>query len=71
VNDAGANGLFFGDFSFFKSQLIAVGVCALYSFGITVGLLKLIDLTIGLRVEEEDEVVGLDISQHGENGYQS
>lgn len=71
VNDAGANGLFFGDFSFFKTQLIAIVVSALYSFGITVGLLKLIDATIGLRVEEEEEIVGLDISQHGENGYQS
>ncbi len=66
VNDAGANGLFFGDAKFFGTQLLAIGVSALYSFGITVGLLKLIDATIGLRVEEEDEVVGLDISQHGE-----
>ncbi|HSW64384.1 MAG TPA: ammonium transporter [Dissulfurispiraceae bacterium] len=70
VNDAGANGLFFGDFRFFGTQLLAIVVSTLYSFGITIGLLKLIDMTIGLRVEEDDEVVGLDISQHGEKGYQ-
>lgn len=71
VNDAGSNGLFFGDARFFGTQILAIGVTVLYSFGITAILLKLIDATIGLRVEEEDEVVGLDISQHGENGYQS
>ena len=34
-------------------------------------LLKLVDLTIGLRVTEEEEEIGLDLTQHGERGYTS
>jgi hypothetical protein len=33
-------------------------------------ILKLLDMTMGLRVKEEDELVGLDVSQHGERAYQ-
>jgi len=51
------------------SQIIAVSVTAIYSFVITVIILKVIDWTIGLRVDEEAEFEGLDISQHGESGY--
>ncbi len=51
------------------NQLIAVGITiALAVIGTTV-LLKLVDLVIGLRVNEEDEIQGLDLSQHGEEGY--
>jgi Amt family ammonium transporter len=32
-------------------------------------LLKVVDLTVGLRVSEDNEVQGLDLSQHGEEGY--
>ncbi|HMK42551.1 MAG TPA: ammonium transporter [Dissulfurispiraceae bacterium] len=71
INDGGANGLFFGDPKFFATQALAVCISAAYSFGITAILLKLIDGSIGLRVDDESEVVGLDISQHGESGYQS
>jgi Amt family ammonium transporter len=35
----------------------------------TLVLLKLVDATIGLRVTTDDEVRGLDLSQHGEEGY--
>jgi Amt family ammonium transporter len=35
----------------------------------TLAILKLVDVTIGLRVPEEEEVQGLDLSQHGEEGY--
>ena len=35
----------------------------------TVVILKLVDVTIGLRVSEDEEVQGLDLSQHGEEGY--
>jgi Amt family ammonium transporter len=35
----------------------------------TVVILKVVDLTIGLRVKEDDEIQGLDLSQHGEEGY--
>jgi Amt family ammonium transporter len=40
-----------------------------YSFVVSFVILKLVDLTIGLRVTEEEEEVGLDLSQHGERGY--
>jgi len=35
----------------------------------TLIILKVVDITIGLRVSEEEEVQGLDLSQHGEEGY--
>jgi Amt family ammonium transporter len=45
--------------------LIAWGLAAVG----TLVLLKVVDLTIGLRVSTEDEVTGLDLTQHGEEGY--
>jgi ammonium transporter, Amt family len=69
INPAGSNGLFFGSNQLFLSQIIAIGVTAAYSFIISVILLKVIDKFIGLRIDEESEVSGLDISQHGESGY--
>jgi Amt family ammonium transporter len=50
-------------------QLIAVGVTWAFSIVVTFILLKAIDLTIGLRVTKEQEMQGLDITQHGEEGY--
>jgi ammonium transporter, Amt family len=51
------------------NQLIAIGITvALAAIG-TMVLLKLVDLIIGLRVSAEDEIQGLDLSQHGEEGY--
>ncbi|HEX9004391.1 MAG TPA: hypothetical protein VGB07_31040, partial [Blastocatellia bacterium] len=47
------------------ASLIAIAMGVVGSFI----LLKLIDLTIGVRVSNEDEAAGLDISQHGEEGY--
>ena len=49
--------------------MIAILVTAAYSFIVTVILLKIIDGITGLRVDDESEVSGLDISQHGESGY--
>jgi Amt family ammonium transporter len=69
VNPAGADGLFFGNPSLLFYQLISVGAAVIYSFGMTYLLLKVLDLLMGLRVKEEDEVIGLDLSQHGERGY--
>jgi Amt family ammonium transporter len=71
INPAGANGLFFGDAKMLIAQMAGVTVTALYSFVVTVVLLKLLDKTVGLRVDEESEEVGLDVSQHGERGYTS
>lgn len=69
INPAGADGLFFGNPKLFVSQLIAIAVTVVYSFVVTAIMLKVLDMTIGLRVDDESEVVGLDISQHGESGY--
>jgi len=69
INPAGADGLFFGNSSVFVSQLIGISVTMVYSFVITAIMLKVIDKTIGLRVDDESEVLGLDLTQHGESGY--
>jgi Amt family ammonium transporter len=69
VNPAGANGLFFGNFALLKAQLIAVGFTIVYSGVLTYIILKVVDVTVGVRVVEKDETVGLDLSQHHEAGY--
>jgi Amt family ammonium transporter len=50
-------------------QALGVIVVAPYSFVVTFGILKALDLTVGIRLDEEDEVAGLDVSQHGERAY--
>jgi ammonium transporter, Amt family len=69
VNEAGNNGLFFGNPALLGTQAIAVGVTLVYSFVVTLVILKVLDWTMGLRVETEEEMAGLDISQHSEVGY--
>jgi len=69
INAAGADGLFFGNPHQLAVQCISLLVTALYAFGVTLLLLVLINKTIGLRVSEEEEVMGLDLSQHEESGY--
>lgn len=69
INPTGADGLFFGNPMQLGIQAIAVAATMIYAFGGTFILLKLIDWTIGLRVEVEDEIAGLDITQHSEDGY--
>ena len=62
-------GLFYGNGEQVLHQLAAIGVVWVYSFGVTALILKALDLTIGLRVTEEEEDLGLDVTQHGERGY--
>ncbi len=69
INSAGSNGLFFGNPSLLGIQALSVLSAWVYSFVVTLILLKILDLTMGLRVDEEHEVTGLDLSQHGESGY--
>jgi Amt family ammonium transporter len=69
VNSAGANGLFYGNPGQVGIQLIAVAATWAYAFVLTFLLLKGIDVLFGLRVEEEEEQAGLDVSQHGEPAY--
>jgi ammonium transporter, Amt family len=53
----------------FTEQAIGAGVTAVYSIGVTFILLKVLDATMGLRVDEETEREGLDVVLHGEQGY--
>ncbi len=69
VNAAGGDGLLYGNAGQLGTQLVGVAATALYSFVVTLVILKVIDALIGLRVAEEDEITGLDLSQHGEVGY--
>ncbi len=62
-------GLLSGNASLLGKQATSLVAAASYSFAVTFCLLKLIDATIGLRVTEEHEEIGLDLSQHGERGY--
>ncbi len=69
INAAGANGLFFGNPSQLGIQFVAVLVTIVYVFALSYVLLKIIDKLIGLRVAKEDEISGLDLSQHDETAY--
>lgn len=69
VNPAGANGLFFGNPKQFLIQLIAVSVTLVYSFVVTFAIYRIVNLFIGVRVNEKEEMMGLDISQHHERAY--
>ncbi len=69
VNPAGADGLIFGNFAQLKIQLIAVCTTIAYSFIVSFILLKIIDAVMGLRVDEKQESMGLDLSQHHEGAY--
>ena len=69
INPAGSDGLFFGNPGQLWTQFIAVAVTMIFAFVMTLIILKLVDFLIGLRVAEEDEEKGLDISMHNETGY--
>jgi ammonium transporter, Amt family len=69
VNSAGADGLFYGNPGQFLIQVIAVVVTMVFSFVLSYILFKILDATMGLRVTPEEEVAGLDISEHQETGY--
>jgi Amt family ammonium transporter len=55
--------------SVLKGQLVAVGVTWIFSVVVTLIILKAVDALVGLRVSERDEMLGLDVSQHEEEGY--
>ena len=69
INAAGNNGLFFGNPSQFVTQATAVLATMAYAVTVTFILLKVLDAVMGLRVEDEEEVIGLDITQHEESAY--
>jgi ammonium transporter, Amt family len=69
INSAGNDGLFFGNAAQFGTQVVAVLATIIYSFVVTLIILYVIKAVMGLRVTEEEEVVGVDTSAHGETGY--
>jgi Amt family ammonium transporter len=69
VNPDGADGLITGSFTQLWKQVVGIATVGGYSFLVTLVLVKLIDKTMGLRVGQMEETVGLDISQHGERAY--
>jgi Amt family ammonium transporter len=69
VNSAGADGLLLGNGMQFFKQLVGVVSVGAFAFVATWVLGKLVDVTMGLRVGQMEETVGLDLSQHGERAY--
>ncbi len=69
LNEAGADGALFGNVRQLGVQVLACAATGLYSAVLTFGILKLIDVTVGLRVPESEEREGLDATQHGEEAY--
>jgi Amt family ammonium transporter len=66
----GNTGLFYdGGVSLLAEQALASGAVLVFSFVLTWIIAKVIDLTIGLRSDDEAETRGLDLSQHAEAGY--
>ncbi len=69
VSKGNAVGLVDGNTKLLIGQLVAVGVTWLLAIVGTFIILKILDLTMGLRVKRDEEIQGLDVSQHGEEGY--
>ncbi len=64
-----AEGLLGGNAGQIVNQLGAVAVTWIFAIVMTLIIAKVTDAVIGLRVSQEDEMAGLDLSQHGESGY--
>ncbi len=69
VNSAGADGLLNGNPRQLLVQAIAVAASVAFAFVGSLILLKITEAIVGLRVDEEAESMGLDLSEHEENGY--
>jgi Amt family ammonium transporter len=70
INGIGSDGLLYGNPEQLWKQAVAVGAVVIYAAAASFVILKAIDLFIGLRVAESEEVLGLDTTQHGEVAYQ-
>jgi Amt family ammonium transporter len=69
INPNGADGLFFGNPGQLWVQFVSVIATMIFAFVMTFVILKVVDLLIGLRVTNEEEMKGLDVSLHDEAGY--
>jgi len=69
INAAGSDGLFFGNPGQLVTQFVSVIATMVFAFVMTLIILKVIDLLIGLRVSDEEEERGMDLTLHDETGY--
>ena len=69
VASVGAKGLIYGEPAQFMSNLIGIAAAGAYAFIVTLAIAFILDKTIGLRVEKEDEIMGLDQPQPPESAY--
>jgi len=69
VNPGGADGLLAGNPAFLGTQIFGVLVVGIYAFSLSWVLLKVVDVTMGLRLPLDSEVSGLDLSEHSETAY--
>jgi Amt family ammonium transporter len=70
ANPAGANGLFYGGgFSLLGKQVIASIAMAVFAFVVTWIIATVITKTMGFRADPDDEIAGLDTTQHAESAY--
>jgi Amt family ammonium transporter len=69
VNSAGVNGLFYGGASLLWKQLVAIGATYVFVALVSFIIIKANGLVLPIRVNEEEETVGLDITIHGEKAY--
>lgn len=69
VNPAGSNGLLYGNPQQLLIQAAAAAITIGFAFGATFALAKGLDIALGLRVSQNAEEVGLDLSEHGERAY--
>lgn len=69
INPGGADGLFFGNAKLFFIQIFYMLVCIAYALIVTGILYKIVDVLIGMRVDKQSELIGLDLTQHNESAY--
>jgi len=69
INPTGPVGALFGNMAQFGSQLLGVGVAITLGFGGTLIIMKIIKATMGVRVSEKVEEMGLDLGEHAEEAY--
>lgn len=70
VNSAGNDGLFYGNFEFFFTQVKALLIVVSYSFAMSYGIFRFINFILPLRVSSQEEELGLDATQHNEKYLQ-
>lgn len=71
INPAGADGLIFGNPSFLLTQFMGIGVVGGYTLVVSWIILKAINAISPLRMEDNDEEIGMDTSEHSESAYQA